>query len=104
VGPRTDLDDVKRRKILPIPRLDLWLLGHPACSQLLYWLHNPGSPFIIYTAFYKSFDYCFWRDPLPRSWSIGPAVLTLGFYIVPVVSERGPLPKASQNTVLSNDS
>jgi hypothetical protein len=23
VGPRTDLDDVKRRKILPIPRLDL---------------------------------------------------------------------------------
>jgi hypothetical protein len=28
VGPRTDLDDVERRKILPLPELKLQLLSH----------------------------------------------------------------------------
>jgi hypothetical protein len=31
VGLRTALDDVKKRKILPLPGLELRPLGHPAC-------------------------------------------------------------------------
>jgi hypothetical protein len=29
VGPRTSLDDVERRKILPLPGIELRPLGHP---------------------------------------------------------------------------
>jgi hypothetical protein len=36
VGPRTGLDDVERRKILPPPGLELRTLGRPARSQWLY--------------------------------------------------------------------
>jgi hypothetical protein len=43
VGPRTGLDDVERRKILLIPRLELRTLGRSARSQLLYRLRYPGS-------------------------------------------------------------
>jgi hypothetical protein len=32
VGPRTGLDDVERKKILPLPRLELRPLGRPARS------------------------------------------------------------------------
>jgi hypothetical protein len=35
VSPRAGLDDMKRRKILPLPGLKLQPLGHPAFSQLL---------------------------------------------------------------------
>jgi hypothetical protein len=42
VGPRTGLDDVERRKILPLPGLELRPLGRPACSQSLYRLRYPG--------------------------------------------------------------
>jgi hypothetical protein len=38
VGPRTSLDDVERRKILPLPALELRPLGRPARSQSLYQL------------------------------------------------------------------
>jgi hypothetical protein len=38
VGPRADLDDTEKRKFLTLPGLELQPLGHPACSQLLYWL------------------------------------------------------------------
>jgi hypothetical protein len=37
-GPGTGLDDLGKRRILPLPRLELWLLGRPVRSQLLYWL------------------------------------------------------------------
>jgi hypothetical protein len=43
VGPRTGLDDVERRKILPPPGLELRPLGRPARSQSLYRLSYPGS-------------------------------------------------------------
>jgi hypothetical protein len=33
VGPRTGLDDVEKRKILPLPKLDFRPLGRPAPSQ-----------------------------------------------------------------------
>jgi hypothetical protein len=33
VGPRTGLDDVERRKVLPLPGLELGPLGRPARSQ-----------------------------------------------------------------------
>jgi hypothetical protein len=35
VGPRTGLDAVKRRKILPVPGLEIRSVGHPARSQSL---------------------------------------------------------------------
>jgi hypothetical protein len=40
VDPRTDLE---RRKILPLPGLELRPLGRPARSQSLYRLRYPGS-------------------------------------------------------------
>jgi hypothetical protein len=43
VGPRVGLDDMGKRKFLPIPGLELRLLGHPARSQSLYRLSYPGS-------------------------------------------------------------
>jgi hypothetical protein len=43
VGPRTGVDEMERRKILPLLGLALQPLGHPARSQSLYWLHSPGS-------------------------------------------------------------
>jgi hypothetical protein len=43
VSFRTGLDDVERRKILPLSGLELLPLGHPACSQSLYRLLYPGS-------------------------------------------------------------
>jgi hypothetical protein len=42
VGPRTGLDDVERRKTLPLPGLELRPLGRPACSQSLYRLGYPA--------------------------------------------------------------
>jgi hypothetical protein len=45
VGPRTGLDAVERRKILPVPELELRPFGRPARSQSLYRLHYPGSLF-----------------------------------------------------------
>jgi hypothetical protein len=45
VSPRTGLDDVKRRKILTLPGLELRTIGHPARSQSLYQLLYPGVVF-----------------------------------------------------------
>jgi hypothetical protein len=42
VGPRTCLDDVKKRKYLILPELELRPLGRPARSQSLYRLRYPG--------------------------------------------------------------
>jgi hypothetical protein len=36
VSPRTGLDDVEKRKILPLPGLELRPIGRPVCSQPLY--------------------------------------------------------------------
>jgi hypothetical protein len=36
MGPRTGLDDVKKRKTLPLPGLEVWPLGFLASSQSLY--------------------------------------------------------------------
>jgi hypothetical protein len=36
MGPRTSLDNVERRKTLPLSGLELRPLGHPARSQSLY--------------------------------------------------------------------
>jgi hypothetical protein len=41
VGPRTGLDDMQKRKFLPLPGLELLLLGRLARSQLL---HQPRLP------------------------------------------------------------
>jgi hypothetical protein len=43
VDPRSGLDDVERRKILPLPGLQLQPLGRAARSQSLYRLRYPGS-------------------------------------------------------------
>jgi hypothetical protein len=36
VDPRRGLDDVKGKKILPLPRFELRPLDRPSCSQSLY--------------------------------------------------------------------
>jgi hypothetical protein len=43
VGPRTGQDDVKKRKFLTLPGLELRFLGRPGRSQSLYGLRYPGS-------------------------------------------------------------
>jgi hypothetical protein len=43
VGPRTGLDDVERRNMLPLPGFELRPLYRPARSQSLYPLRRPGS-------------------------------------------------------------
>jgi hypothetical protein len=43
MGPRTGLDDVRRRKFLILPGLELRTLRRPASNQLLYRLGYPGS-------------------------------------------------------------
>jgi hypothetical protein len=42
MGPRTGLDDVEKRKISPLPGLELRLLDHSARSRLLYRVRYPG--------------------------------------------------------------
>jgi hypothetical protein len=48
VGPRTDLDVVEKRKVLPLPGLELRPLGHSAHRKSLYRLRCPGSHLLIY--------------------------------------------------------
>jgi hypothetical protein len=43
VDPRSGLEDVKKRKFLSLPGLELRPLGRPACSQSLHRLRYPGS-------------------------------------------------------------
>jgi hypothetical protein len=43
VNPRAGLDDLERRKIVPLPGLELRPLSHPAHSQSLHRLRQPGS-------------------------------------------------------------
>jgi hypothetical protein len=49
VGPRTGLDDVEKRKFLPLPGLEFVL---PACSQSLYRLSYPGNHYHYYYDYY----------------------------------------------------
>jgi hypothetical protein len=44
VDPRTALDDVVRRKTLPLPGLELRLLSRPTRSESLYRLRYHGFP------------------------------------------------------------
>jgi hypothetical protein len=49
VGPRIGLDDMERRKILPLSGLELQPLRRPARSQSLYQLRYPGSrPYLLF--------------------------------------------------------
>jgi hypothetical protein len=43
VGDRASLDDVKKRKFLTLPGLELRPLGRPARRKSLYRLRYPGS-------------------------------------------------------------
>jgi hypothetical protein len=45
VNSRAGVDDVERRQILPVWRLELRSLGRPARSQSLYRLSYPGTRF-----------------------------------------------------------
>jgi hypothetical protein len=53
MGPKTSLDDVERRKILPLPGLELRSLGSPSRSQLLYRLPYPGVHLQYKNAFFQ---------------------------------------------------
>jgi hypothetical protein len=46
VGPRTSLDDMENRKILPLPGFEFGPLGHPAHSQSLYRARYSSSSLI----------------------------------------------------------
>jgi hypothetical protein len=59
VDPRVNLDDLKKRKFLTLPGLEMRLLGCPARSQSLYRLCYPGSIKHNYSIIYK---YCFLKD------------------------------------------
>jgi hypothetical protein len=48
VNPRVVLDDVKKRKFLTLPGLELGPLGRPASSQSLYRLRYPCSMIYSY--------------------------------------------------------
>jgi hypothetical protein len=54
VGPRAGLDDVEKRKFLPLPGLELRFLGPPARSQSLYQLRYPGYYYYYY------YYYCYY--------------------------------------------
>jgi hypothetical protein len=54
-NPRTGLDDVERRKILPLPELKLQPLDRPARSQSLYLLSYPVE--VHRRCFEKSVDF-----------------------------------------------
>jgi hypothetical protein len=43
VGPRARLNDMEEKKFLTLLELELPFFSQPACSQLLYWLHYPGT-------------------------------------------------------------
>jgi hypothetical protein len=43
-GLGTGVDDLERRKILPLPELELRNLGRPALGQSVYRLRYLGSP------------------------------------------------------------
>jgi hypothetical protein len=47
VGPRTDLDDVKKRKIFSLQGLEIRHLGLPARSQSLYRFDIPAPFYLI---------------------------------------------------------
>jgi hypothetical protein len=57
VDPRAGLDGLEKRKFLTLLGLELRPLNHPACCQLLYWLHYPNSYFLSQKLNLK----CFWR-------------------------------------------
>jgi hypothetical protein len=52
-APEPVLDDVERRKIFPLPGLEVRSLGRPARSQSLYRLRYPGSYIRTYIYIYK---------------------------------------------------
>jgi hypothetical protein len=66
VGPRAGLADVEKRKFLTLPGLELWSLGRPARSQLLYRLRYPGSQnCVLYSAKYSRLYQQCWFN---RAW------------------------------------
>jgi hypothetical protein len=61
VGPRTGLDDMERRKVLSLQRLELRPLGNPARSQSLCRLRYPGSFYFIRLPI-RRIKYMFYTD------------------------------------------
>jgi hypothetical protein len=47
VDPRTELDNIEKRKFLTLQRRELWPYSRAASSQSPYWLRYPGSLQII---------------------------------------------------------
>jgi hypothetical protein len=51
VDSTAGLDDMRKWKFLTLPRLELWLLGHSAHSQSLYWLCYQGCYIFLFLCF-----------------------------------------------------
>jgi hypothetical protein len=58
VSPRTGLDDVEKRKILPLTGLELRPIYRPARSQSLYRLRYPSSQLRKYIICISIYAYC----------------------------------------------
>jgi hypothetical protein len=71
VGPRNGLEDVKKRKFLTLPGLELWSLGRPACGQSLHRLRYPGS---LCRTRCSHFKICSFLNSHSDGWANGNAV------------------------------
>jgi hypothetical protein len=63
VGPGTSLEEVEKRKILPLPGIELRLLGPAARSQSLYRVSYPGPHFRMYSCLFRGL----YNDAVSRS-------------------------------------
>lgn len=75
----------------------------PSCSLLTFWTHPPFHTFHQIYSTFKSFDYYFWQDSLPWSWSTGIELLQWASILFQLETEHGPLPTAIWNTIVSSD-
>jgi hypothetical protein len=49
MDPKVSVDNIEKLNFLTVPELELWPLGHLACTQLLYRLCYCGSTCLIVT-------------------------------------------------------
>jgi hypothetical protein len=71
------------------------------CYQHSQLLPHPPIHF-RHTTLFKSSDHHFWRDLLPSSWATGTVILHWVLFCPQGVRTK-PLPRAIQNTFVSND-
>jgi hypothetical protein len=84
MSPRTGLDGLDRRKISPVPGLELWPLYRPARSQSLYRLRYPSSQWKQKSCYY--FGKLIWRISYLRPSKL-PCGLRLSLSSIALISD-----------------